>query len=732
MGKRNMGLLRKFIGIVGVMLCCVCAFASDVSAVGYGDSISEAQADALGNLTSTIFGTNVFSGTLVTLDSQKDSSSFSQSVSTMVYGNLISVQYSTGEKTSGNDRKLGSYQVTATIPDSANVSYQTIIADSVISIKNIYAQEAESLEQKKAKLSNLLSALSEYNNARQVLISLGYATTVPDLGIAITFQSVYSEYESLLIEEENQLRNSSSSASTYATQMQIQLLLQQNEAEQKSLSLQKETALAQANAMNIASINEQIQQAIEQVSKTTGNVSDTDFMANVEVLSQAIAEYDAMCNLYNTLLSDEFERIDAEYAVNREALKKKAFKVAELKLDGTPTDSAMAVRTDELLELEQQRDQDKQKVESLVSSSLRSDIQDRYDHCCALLADIQTKSFLLDSRDERTLLTIGAYDGENFWWNCSIQSDFLCIRDIHVGYELLTGQEPVVYSSGKKNRDEYNKYVNDQAAYDAALRDNVRLFDLSVQYHLALDIETGFYGYVIDGIRFLNANAEIVMSDKDYSYTSPWLESPFVLRDYGYAWLKREESKPAVDVIDSTTGKYTYPLIPYESSYGKTYGNTVKYEDIATIPYAYTVGGFGGDLAGEWTLGLRADAGFGFSVAEFEDLEDLADLEASVAVEFIYYLSRFTYVGVSPSVSFRFAGGERSTTFHVMLDAGLYLEDIAALGLRLGIGKTIHASAYMRFLLPFITQMGFLPEFGITYENMPNSIRTYFGAVIEL
>lgn len=730
MSKRFARPIQMIISTVCLMLCCVCAFASDVSAIGYGDSIADAQANALHNLTSTIFGTNVFSGTLVTLDSQGDGSSFSQSVSTLSYGNLVSVQYSNAEKTSGGDKKLGTYKVCATIPDSAHDVYLIRLRDSMTSVRSIYAQNADGIDQRKAKLSNLLNALSEYNNSRQVLISMGYAASVPELGIPITFQSVYSEYESLLIEEENSLLKSSSSASTYAAQMELRFLLQQNEAEQKSLALQKENALAQANAMNLASINEQIQQAIEKVVQTTSKVSDNDFASSASAILQAIADYDAMCALYDGLLADEFERIDLEYEVNRTALENKAFKTAELKMDGTPTDSALAVRADEMQELVQQRDLQKTRVENLVSDSLRKGIQDRYDNCVKLLDDVQSKSFILDSRDDRTALVIGSYDGEDFYWNVSLQSEDFSIHDIHVGYELLTGQEPVIYSAGKKNRDEYYKYVNAQASYDAALKDGARLFDLIAQYHLVLDAKNDRYAYVIDGIRFVSASAEIVMDEKDYVYTNQWFDSPFAVSDHGYTWLVKNEVKSVSEVASSTSGRYTYPLIPYESSYDTIYGKkTVQYEDIATIPYAYTVGGGYSGFAGDWELGLRTDLGFGFVLDETDDVMDIFDVEASAALDFVYYTTRFTYLGISPAVSLRLSDGERSTTFHVAVDAGLYLEDVASLGVRFGIGRTFFASAYMRIMLPFMQKHGFVPELGIEYENSPNSVRAYFGAV---
>lgn len=727
MKKKN----HRLIATILIVTCCLfAASAADLSAAGYGDSISAAQANALMNLSSTIFGTNVFTGTQVSLDSQSQGGSFSQTSTSMVYGNLISVQYSNAEKTSGSEKHLGAFKVTATIPDSAFDAYLVKAQDAAVSVRGIFDQRAESIESRKSKLSNLLNAISEYNNYRQVLIGLGYGSSVPALGVPVTLQSVYSEYESLLIEEENSLIHSSNTAQTYAIQTQLRLLLEQNRQEQRNLETQRDNTLALSNAMNMASINEQIQRAIETVAKSnTSSTGESQFSDSLKALYQAIADYDGLCKFYFSMIEDEFARLDREYEVNLAALQKKAFKSAELKIDGNPTDSALAVREDEKKDLMDQRDSAKAQVEALVSDSLKTSIQERYDACIEVLDRLQSQSFYLDTRSDDVKLVVGAYDGENFFWNCSIEGPDFSIYDIHIGYELLTGQKPVIYESGKRNKDEYYKYVNDQASYDSALRDNARLFDLCACYHLDIDLEKGRYAFVLDSVVFISANCEVALDPASYGRSNSnaaWKASPVDLSDYGFSWLRKSSLKSASEAQNASQNlQYSYPLIPYGSGSGSSYSN-VQYADISTIPYAYTVGGVGVS-SGDIEFGLRGTMGFGFSLDSFD--ADL-DIDLTAALDIVWYTSKFTYLGASPALTYRTNSSEGSTTFHIMLDAGLYIDKVASLGIRFGFGDSIRLAAYTRILLPFIRRANIVPEVGIEYESQPNSVRCYVGAVM--
>ena len=536
-------IIKRIIFCFLCLLLSVMALGADsITATGFGDTPDEAKTEALRNLSESVFGTSVISG-VVLQNSEIDGetrASYSQSVTAVSFGNLVDVKYSSYEKTTGSEeKKLGKYKINAYIDDSAKTIYESKINDSVKSIHQIFRQPATSIEQKKAKLTNLLIAFSDYNTCKQVLIALGRADTVPHLDIEITYMSVFSEYESLLIEEENELlgmRNGT--ISTVSTQAEIKELLQKNSEEQRRIAADKKSASEFAMAMNLAKINEQIRSTIDKLHSVSFSSGEgDDFTVLLESLRKSVSAYNDVCNSFLSLKREEFARIEAEYSANRKALEEMAYKSAELKADGkTPTDAAAAFRQDQLKDLYDQSELEKKTVENVIIEKLGTEIQKKYDECIKAVKNLNKGHYTIYSNSDGFRLVVGQYDGEKYYWNCSIISSDIEITEICVDYELLTGENPVVYDSQKQNRQEYQQYTNKQSVWDDKLRDSDAVFVLSASFTVSVDAINGRIKLIVDDVGFIDG--ERTVSIDSFSKMDSWSIFDVIIKDFGLSFLK--------------------------------------------------------------------------------------------------------------------------------------------------------------------------------------------------
>ena len=206
--------MKKILILLLLGLFSVCLFARDIVVEGYGDTAEQAKNNASVNLSKYVYGeyvTSLTSAAINDLGNGLEKSSYSDSVSIANEGEMMGVVYSDAVSV-GN----GKYKVTATISDTLSNIYIDRIWNAAKSIDAIYALSPSTLDSVKARLLNLLAEIKKYDSYKQVALLLGVDfSSIRDYSSPITYQSVYVELQSLLIEEGTALNEAAIGTNTY-------------------------------------------------------------------------------------------------------------------------------------------------------------------------------------------------------------------------------------------------------------------------------------------------------------------------------------------------------------------------------------------------------------------------------------------------------------------------------------------------------------------------------------
>lgn len=177
------------------------AYAEARSAVGHGDTEAEAIDDARFNLISS-FSVKVSSLT-ITSDTDDGAGSTSSSMSSY---SAHSVQFDlVGQEESARELDDGTWEATATLPESAARFYTVKLDDlyPTINTLNNLVENASDKSSVKSQYLQLIQALREYEQYRTVVMILSPSTSVRPL--PTSSGAVEAQYQSILMEENNEM-----------------------------------------------------------------------------------------------------------------------------------------------------------------------------------------------------------------------------------------------------------------------------------------------------------------------------------------------------------------------------------------------------------------------------------------------------------------------------------------------------------------------------------------------
>ena len=706
--------MRKFcVLILSLVFVIAPLFSVDLSSDGFGKTVDEARLDALENLCIYIFGTNVVTETVVTATAASTSSdsfgTYSPRSTGVSFGNLVGVEYSEEKKVNKG------YSVTATIPDSCYSIYEKRLNESIKTIKSMYGQELTSIEAKKTRFLNILSALTEYSNCRQVLFRMLHDTPIPELDLNITFQSVSIEYQSLLIEEANELNRSMESGEYYTSE--VVKLLEENHAKQVELAAKNNEALVQAEMQRIANINDQISAILgDGVVYKPLSINTSSFSVLMDELRSSIDNYNNICGQYDSLLSKEKEKIDKAYEANRNALVNKSYKIAELQ-DGKPTSVALQFRQSELDELERKYNEDTSETEKLITDGFKGSIQSAYDRYETLVKKFQDTTFEVFLSDGDFVLKKKAYKGEECYWPFALSSSkysFLNIPELRIYYKDMTGKTPVTNSSDKGKYEEYTLMVE---KLDDYFKDISKYYDMKVNFTAAVDPSEGRVLICYSSVELYQGNKCVVSLSNQVSFMEKkWVDAGFAFPKTNYSFLKvdadldkkaREQKEAERIQIEAETRK------------AKREEEKKKYRSLNRMILG------GGQK--QYGIQLFAEVGIGLNKSS-------SDTTVSIGANFDYILGDSFFIGLSPTYMMTklSIGSEDEqiivvNRFSVSVEGGVLLYGVAAVGGRFAASfDSIYLEVFSRvscktFDLPFNL------EVGVAFDNMTSTSRLFFG-----
>lgn len=705
--------MRKFWVLILLLVLVVAPlFSVDLSSEGIGKTVDEARLDALENLCIYIFGTNVVTETVVTSTASSSSSdsfgTYSSRSTGVSFGNLVGVEYSEEKKVNKG------YSVTATIPDSCYSLYEQRLNESIKTVKSVYGQELTSIEAKKTRFLNLLSALTEYSNCRQVLFRMLHDTPIPELDLDITFQSVSIEYQSLLIEEANELNKSMESGEYYTSE--VVKLLAENQAKQIEIAAKNNEALVQAEMQRIANINDQISAILgDGVVNKPLSVNTSSFSVLMDELRSSIDNYNNICGQYDSLLSKEKEKIDKAYKANRNALENKSYKIAELQ-DGRPTSAALKYRQSELDELEKKYKEDTSETEKLITDSFKGSIQSAYDRYETLVKKIQGTTFDVFLSDGDFVLKKKEYRGEECYWPFALSSSkysFLNIPELRIYYKDMTGKAPVKNSSDKGKYEEYTLMVE---KLDDYFKNISNYYDVNLKFTVIVDPSEGRILISYSNVELYQGKKCVVsLSDQVSSMEKKWVDAGFAFPKTNYSFLKVDADldKKAREQKEAEQNR-----IEAEVQKAKREEEKKKYKSLNRM----IIGG-----GNSYGVQVFAEAGVGLNKSP-------SDTTVSIGANFDYILGDSFFVGLSPTymMSELSIGSEDEqkivvNRFTVSFEGGVLLYGVAAVGGRLAASSNgIYLEVFSRvscksFNIPINL------EVGVAFDNVTSTSRVFFG-----
>lgn len=488
--------------------------AKPIVVYGYGETPEQAKYNASVNLNKYVNGEYVTSLTEVSTSDTGNSalnSAFSDLISIATEGELIGVEYSDAIITVGEDILYGKYKVTATISDSLSDIYINKIKDSAKSIDVIYAQNPSTPDSKKSRLLSLLTEIRRYDGYKQVAVFLEVdLSELETYTSPITYQSINTELQSFLIEEEVELTNQKNSQRDTFVIAKIKSDLEANRKEQESLKARMENDAKLAEEMALINVENRVKSVLSNSfigSMDLSSGKDKSQKSLVQAVVEASKAWNNLNAECNKLIEQEFKRIDNSLNAELKALENKAYRLVELS-GNQPTEDAKRFRNLEINLLKEEKSNEKGKIETLIREGFKERLKANYEAFLSSIKNLNGAEFDVSLRNGDIFAGFSSYDGETFSWDLSLslvssldlankyeQSTDSCLAlgVWTLSYATLSHKIPVRAPESLSDisaRDEYNKYADDVEYYTRVL-ENIEIspYDISARYRLKYVLE---------------------------------------------------------------------------------------------------------------------------------------------------------------------------------------------------------------------------------------------------
>ena len=519
---------------VCIIISCSFVFADSepIKAEGRGKTEEEAINNARNELTKEVYGINVYSNVVVsTSDNGKDSSSsFSQE----------SNQYSSGYLPGGVKTEIVSsnkdgYVATAWIVgDEATLKiFYKQLEDSKKSVEISYETysslgSSSSVTQRREKIEDVIENYYNYNNYYNATIRLGGDVSEYKLNIKKTLPLLQQEYESLVTEEENELKSNKN------VTKDIQAKLDELSAARAESKKAQEEANEQAKLQRTLELSQALSKVKASSGSSTSSLTNTDssldfdsFQTYIEEIKDSHQAIVDASKQYEKLVSEQTAAIEKSYEEEAQAIWNRTYRLAEMQ-DGNPIDSAKEARQEEVDELREQKNQEKEEILEIIDTTYHKEIQNLYNYYIAAVVSFEEKEFYMSSKDGYALSA--DYRSADYIWKLSTKlfTNTDEILEISLSYKDLTGEDPQKPGSKK-----YNDYLDNVDFYKALLDEGK--YEFSVEFNATV---TNSGQVTIDFTSFnlqISENSIRRKLSVSSSYSLDFKKSDYL----SYSWLKR-------------------------------------------------------------------------------------------------------------------------------------------------------------------------------------------------
>ena len=521
-----------------------------IEADGRGETFDEAKENAIIALAEKVFPNTVVTETgTETKDGDGGySASFSQKSSRSVVGELPGIDCRIVSS------KRNSCTVSAEIRgDERTLAYYTDrLEEQKTSAEEFYERytslsSSESATTRRKTLALVIEYYYYFNIYSNIILRLG--GNPMDIDIPTTIAVLQVDYESLLAEEENELRTRSNVSSITR---EIEEELQKNREAQEEYRKAQEESNAQAELQRKLILDQKISEIIS--SGDTSSLEDVSSLINLEGLSnyldviQSANYYLAEASSqYDALVEEQTEYIEESFSEEAEAIRNRTYPLAYLS-NGKPTETAKALREDEVSALREQKDREKEEALETINDKLCDEIQKRYNYLYEAISALSEKEFCVYSKNgEVRFSSTPTYDAYEYAWLFSIQMDepmAFSITGLSLTYTDLTGKKIPTDSAEFKAFYSSAEYQDTVETYDKLLNNGG--CDFSVSFRADVNLN-GYLSVTPEELTMTFRNGESVtisLTDVKTKVISLGFDESSYL---SYTWLDRTPGETAAD-----------------------------------------------------------------------------------------------------------------------------------------------------------------------------------------
>ena len=712
-------LRRTFIFVLCFMSLCSFAYSRTIEATGYASSAQGAQDAALQKLTEQIFGTMVQNVTTISSrdDGEKSSSEYGSSFNSISFGKLFGVEYSSAKKIDKSN-----YEVTASIDDANSVYYVDELNNISEKIKNAYNRNTDTLEEKRDKLVELLSLVTEFENLKQVLIAMRLSTQIPEMPIAENYHSISTQLSGVYTEMTNNAEERKKSG-TQSSIASIDSLIEQLRAEQDALAISSERALMEQRSMYEKSIMESIESMIVSTHKDDSllTVNGYSLKNDIDVLNEIFSSYNQICAQMENQLASVTAKNRNEVQLGVKSIKNKAYSLAETTKTGIPTTFAKAAREDEIDDFKMAKQSELDSQKALIVSMYESEIQRCYDEMVRVCREIENRTYTLTDANGEIDWMLEGYDGEAAVWALFINTEYVGNHNIDLPYKSVSGKDAVAYQKNNKKAFENYKIAVEQ--YTDSLPE---LVSFSISVDVIVDAISG-------QLRIEGQGIKVYISNRFYT-TMPlspsvfWVDLKNKANDISYAFLKMESSfnKKADGIRASQQAQEERARQEAAAREEEKRRLEIKAQTKAN---AINLNAQFYGVKRQFVVlpEVRIETGS----AVVNDVPHYC-FGFNIGVDIEYTLSRFFYVGCEPFYSSgNLSDSDDNNTsynsFGVLLNGGVYLTDFLGVGARLGASTSgIMVNGYGKFNLGALlsemeivsNELPLIMDLGFAYDSL--------------
>lgn len=489
-------------------------FAGSVSAVGYGDTRSEAQASARENLAAR-FMTRVESSrymSVIDLDGRGYEQNLASQSTQNVSMDLVGVTLSEPQRTQD-----GKWQVEAVLSEDSLTYYIDRVNQLADEINRLYSANGSLVDYASVPyevFSQLSTLVDSYSAYRNVVMMLSPSELSSLKTAAVTQSQISAQVDAKLNAEENDLEKELG-AYKYRQELIGQLAA---EDQQKMDELQARLdEMHQSAASRQDAMREEHQRTIDEIKSRFDTVSSFDYgdyyddavSGSDSFLTEAVNQLEIQKDGYSVLvealsnaLCDIYDNMETEAAEYRNAQMDMPYYGLELGEDGKPTDEAVSRRSGIVdTYIDDEIRPDYIRAAERVTEDYAGQLAKVQSNVLDSIEELNEKKLTYNSFQDEVSVAITGYDERTMefvgYANLAVGSQTVRF-DISFSYDDWTGEKANPDPQTIEEYYEYQQYAASAAVWSGELMENSALFMLEVDFYVEAYTDSPVYSVFVD------------------------------------------------------------------------------------------------------------------------------------------------------------------------------------------------------------------------------------------